>query len=310
MTLTLLLALTIAFPRPGQKLPYVERCYMIGAVEPGPTNIIVGGRPVSVYRTGAWATLVAVSPGTNTIDVAGSNHWFVIGPKPVRVPSAGSAKPAVERVYGKLPYAGDTAKAVPTNRAPDEITIVIDAGHGGRDAGALSPHGIEEKDANLRTAKALRDELARRGYRAVMTRDDDRQIALYDRPKVAHANNADAFVSIHHNAPPIDRDPQSVRYSVVYAWNDIGENLGRAINRRLAEAQAAEGLRNNGVPRANYVVMRNPEIPSCLVEVDFITSPQGEEASWNPERRRRVAAAIADGIEDWTKFNPLSDRGE
>lgn len=300
MTLPLLLALTIAFPRPGQKLPYVERCYMIGAVEPGPTNITVGGRPVAVYRTGAWATLVEVSPGTNTVDVAGSNHWFVIGPKPVRKPSAGSVKPA-PRVYEKLPYAGDIAKAVPTNRAPCEVTVVIDAGHGGRDTGALSPHGIEEKDANLRTAIALQGELERRGYRVIMTRSDDRQIALYDRPRVAHANNADAFISIHHNAPPVDRDPRIVRYGVVYAWNGIGENLGRAINRRLAEAQAKEGLKNNGVPRANYAVTRNPEIPSCLVEVDFITSPQGEEASWNPARRRRIAAAIADGFEDWAK---------
>jgi N-acetylmuramoyl-L-alanine amidase len=300
MTLTLLLALTIAFPRPGQKLPYVERCYMIGAVEPGPTNITVGGRPVAVYRTGAWATLVEVSPGTNTVDVAGSNHWFVIGPKPVRKPSAGPVKPA-PRVYEKLPYAGDIAKAVPTNRAPGEVTVVIDAGHGGRDTGALSPHGIEEKDANLRTARALQGELERRGYRVIMTRSDDRQIALYDRPRVAHANNADAFISIHHNAPPVDRDPRIVRYGVVYAWNGIGENLGRAINRRLAEAQAKEGLKNNGVPRANYAVTRNPEIPSCLVEVDFITSPQGEEACWNPKRRRRVAAAIADGFEDWAK---------
>lgn len=301
MTLTLLLALTIAFPRPGQKLPYVERCYMIGAVEPGPTNITVAGLPTAVYRTGAWATLVEVSPGTNTVDVAGSNHWFVIGPKPALKPSSASDKPAPERVYGKLPYAGDIAKAAPTNRAPGDITVVIDAGHGGRDTGALSPHGIEEKDANLRTAKALHDELARRGYRVVMTRADDRQIALYDRPKIAHANGADAFISIHHNAPPVDRDPRIFRYSAVYAWNDIGEDLGKAVNRRLAEALKAEGVKNNGVPRANYAVTRNPEIPSCLVEVDFITSPQGEEACWNPKRRRRVAAAIADGFEDWAK---------
>ena len=58
-------------------------------------------------------------------------------------------------------------------------------------------------------------------------------------------------------------------------------------------------MKNNGVSRANYAVTRNPEIPSCLIEVDFITSPEGEEASWNPVRRRRVAAAIADGIDDW-----------
>ena len=148
-------------------------------------------------------------------------------------------------------------------------------------------------------ARSVRDELCKRGYRVVMTRDDDKAVGLYDRPKVAHANNADAFISIHHNAPPVDRDPRDRRYSVVYAWNDIGERLGRAVNRRIAAVNAAEGVKNNGVSRANYAVTRNPEIPSCLIEVDFITSPEGEEASWNPVRRRRVAAAIADGIDDW-----------
>ena len=292
----LLLALTIAFPRPGQKLPYVERCYMIGAVEPGTTNILVAGEPVAVYRTGAWATLVKVEPGTNVVDVAGSNHWFTVAKKPA-VRADAAAKP--EKVYEKLPYAGDAAKEHPAGRERGEITVVIDAGHGGSDTGALSPHRIEEKDANLRMALSVRDELCKRGYRVVMTRDGDKAVGLYDRPKVAHANDADAFISIHHNAPPVDRDPRDRRYSVVYAWNDIGERLGRAVNRRIAAVNAAEGVKNNGVSRANYAVTRNPEIPSCLIEVDFITSPEGEEASWNPVRRRRVAAAIADGIDDW-----------
>ena len=302
--ISLLLALTIVFPRSGQKLPYVERCYMIGADEMGTGCITVAGKPVSVYRTGAWATLVDVVPGTNVVEVNGSNHCFTVAAKPRPKPSrpgmaAKPAKPA-KPAYEKLPYAGDVPKGVPTNRVPSEITLVIDAGHGGSDTGALSPHRIEEKDANLRMAKAVRDELVRRCYRVVMTREDDTAMALYDRPKVAHGCNADAFVSIHHNAPPIDRDPM-VRYSVVYAWNGIGERLGRAVERRLAAALASEGLKSNGVPRANYAVTRNPEIPSCLIEVDFITSPEGEEASWDPARRRRLAVAIAEGIADWTR---------
>jgi N-acetylmuramoyl-L-alanine amidase len=294
----LLLALTIAFPRAGQKLPYVERCYMIGAVEPGPTGIVVKGESVAVYRTGAWAGIVDVQPGTNVVDVAGSNHWFVVGAKPAPRPSSTRAAESRPK-YEKLPYAGDAAKSVPTNRAPQAITVAIDAGHGGRDAGALSPHGIEEKDANLRVARALRDELAARGYNVVMTRDKDVAVALYDRPKKAHAAGADAFISIHHNAPPVDRDPRTVRYGVVYAWNDIGERLGRALNGRLARELGKDGVKSNGTLRGNYAVTRNPEIPSCLVEVDFITSPEGEEASWNPERRRRIAAALADGFADW-----------
>jgi N-acetylmuramoyl-L-alanine amidase len=52
---------------------------------------------------------------------------------------------------------------------------------------------------------------------------------------------------------------------------------------------------------ANFAVTRNPEIPSCLVEADFVSSPEGEEAIWNAERRARMAKAIAAGIDDWCK---------
>jgi N-acetylmuramoyl-L-alanine amidase len=52
---------------------------------------------------------------------------------------------------------------------------------------------------------------------------------------------------------------------------------------------------------ANFAVTRNPEIPSCLVEADFVTSPEGEEAIWNAERRSIMAEAIASGIDDWCK---------
>ena len=133
-----------------------------------------------------------------------------------------------------------------------------------------------------------------------MTREDDTFPALYDRPKVAHRRGADAFISIHHNAPPLDKDPRQYRYHAVYAWNDIGSSLAKAVNRRMADAFGA-GLANNGVLHANFAVTRNPEIPSCLVEVDFISTPEGEIDCWNRARQRKVAAAIAAGIDDWVR---------
>jgi len=289
-----LLALSIAFPKEGQRLPPVTQCYVIGATEPGTTGLVVRGASVDVYRTGAWATMVDVTPGTNVIAVGGVvRTFFVEAPRP---PSAVPAQPP--KPYEKLPYAGDVARPSPRGRKPADITIVLDPGHGGADAGALSPHGIEEKDANLRTAKAVRRELLDLGFRVTMTREDDTAVPLYDRPKAAHRVGADAFVSIHHNAPPCNRDPRTLRYHATYAWNPLGDALGKCINARMAAALGAT-LANNGVPRANYAVTRNPEIPSCLVEVDFITSPEGEEASWSPDRRRQVAKAVAAGIADW-----------
>ena len=290
----LLAAVTIAFPKEGQRIPPVNTCYVIGATDAETTNLVVFGKSVPVYRTGAWSAMAAVVPGSNTIEVAGVRRsFFVESPAPVD-PSVPAPPP---RVYTKLEYAGDVPKPHPAGRAPSEITVVVDAGHGGSDSGAVGPHGYQEKDANLLLAKAVRKALENRGYRVVMTREDDSFPALYDRPKVAHRERADAFVSIHYNAPAFSSDPSGIRSHSVYAWNPLGERLAKAINRRMAVVMP--DVPNDGVLHANFAVTRNPEIPSCLIETDFLTSPAGEEAAFDPVRRSAIAVAIADGIADW-----------
>ena len=279
----LLAAVSIAFPPEGAKLPHLERCYVMGAADGGDE---IG---IPVTRTGAWATVVDVKPGTNVVEVGGVRRSFTIAPiDPV-------ALIAPKKTYSKLEYASDSAKPHPKGKKPAEITVALDAGHGGHDTGAMSPHGLPEKDANLRLAKAVRDELRKRGYTVVMTREDDAFIELYDRPKVAHGANADLFVSIHHNAPGYASNPFAIRSQSVYAWNGIGERLAKAINARMAAADPA--LKNEGVLYANFAVTRNPEIPSVLIEVDFITHPDGELAAWDASRRSQKAAAIAGGCE-------------
>lgn len=309
MTASLFLfALSVAFPRPDARLPAIDRCYVIGAVEGGATNVVVAGRNVPVHSSGAWATLVDVVPGSNTLVIAATENgvpgrWsrtFTVAAKPKADGKASAAKTAPPpKKYEKLPYAADTPKPHPRGKAPGEVTVVIDPGHGGAtDFGALSPHGWREKDVNLLLAEDVRDALEKRGYRVVMTRRNDRALPLRARPKIAHEEGADAFVSIHHNAPPADRDAGKIRYACVYAWNPIGDALAGAIAKRMDDAQRAD-LPGGTVRRANFVVMRNPEIPSCLVEADFITHPEGEAAAWDPVRRAKVGAAIAAGIADW-----------
>lgn len=298
MVLSFLVAAVIAFPKEGQRLPFIERCYVSGAVEPGTSNVLVQGRSVAVHPLGGWIAMADVHPGTNVLEVAGVRRTFVVGKRPVRAASSDAAPKPPKKVYAKLPYAGDVPKPRPCGKPPSEITVVIDAGHGGAETGAMSPHHLKESDLNLALARNVRDALVARGYRVVMTRETDVAIPLLNRPKVAHAQGADAFVSIHHNAPAADRDPRTIRYHAVYAWNAIGKELARAVNARLAAAFGSS-LTNNGVVHANFAVTRNPEIPSCLVETDFLTTPEGELDCWNRARRQKVASAIADGISDW-----------
>ena len=294
MVAALFAAVSIAFPPEGARLPHLERCYVMGAADAGETGFRVSGfqgfkvAEVKVGRTGAWATVIDVKPGTNVVEVGGVRRSFTI---------ALLAPIAPKRTYTKLEYAADQAKPHPVGKKPEEITVVLDAGHGGHDTGAMSPHGLPEKDVNLRLAKAVQGVLVKRGYTVVMTREDDTFVELYDRPKVAHKANADLFVSIHHNAPGHASNPFAIRSQSVYAWNALGEKLAKAINSRMAAADPQ--LKNDGVLHANFAVTRNPEIPSCLIEADFITHPDGESAAWDAARRSGVAAAIADGIADW-----------
>lgn len=295
-------AMTIAFPQEGQKLPYLERVYMIGAAPRGVTNVVVQSRNVPVYRTGAWGTLVDAVEGSNTVEIsfggAVARRSFFVAKKPAPPPAGTLGAPPAEKVWEKLDYCSDVPVPHPNGKKPSETLVCIDPGHGGSDTGALSPHAFLEKDANLLQAKALEKELLSRGYKVFMTREDDRALVLKDRPREAVERKADAFVSIHHNAPGPSQDPIQSRHCAVYSWNAIGERLSNPVAARLAEALDGE-VPSKGSLHANFAVTRNPQIPSILVEVDFMTHPEGEEAIFDHIRRAWVARAIADGISDW-----------
>ena len=277
---------------------------MIGAVPRGVTNLTVQAKNVPIYRTGAWATMVDVVEGTNMVEIVyGStmtNHTFFVGKKPkvVALDSDTVVVKAPEKVWEKLDYCADEPLPHPAGKKAEDILIYIDPGHGGADTGALSPHGFFEKDANLLQAKALRKELLSRGYNVRMTREDDIALVLTERPRDATRQKADAFISIHHNAPGVGQDAATARHVAVYSWNDIGKVLSDSIISRLSQALDGE-VPSKGSLHANFAVTRNPEIPSVLVEVDFITHPEGEEAVFDHVRRAWVARAIADGIADW-----------
>lgn len=299
----LLATVAVAFPQEGQRLPSLSRCYLIGATDGVEKRLCFSNLSIKsdsphlaiVSPTGAFGTLVDVVPGENVIQVGDCRRTFHVGP----MMSSKALSSTTNKVYGKLEYASDVPCPHPSSDDPSKVTVVLDAGHGGTDSGAISPHGLPEKDANLRMTLAIRQQLEQCGYRVILTRTDDSFPALYDRPKAAHAAKADVFVSIHYNAPGYSTDPSLTRYHAVYAWNPIGKRLAAAINARMAKA--CQTLPNKGVQHANFAVTRNPEIPSCLVEVDFVTHPEGELAAWDPVRRGTIASAIADGIEDWVR---------
>lgn len=185
----------------------------------------------------------------------------------------------------------------PVGRSPSTVSICVDAGHGGTDVGALAPHGWREKDVNLMQARAIRDALEKAGFHVVMTRDGDSFPSLLARPQIAYDERVDAFISVHHNATACHRDPRLVRHTTAYASTSNGLALATCIQRHVAKVVAP--VTDAGAQMKSLAVCRNPAVPSCLLEVDFINLPEGEEASWDPRRQKRVADAVVCGVLDW-----------
>lgn len=187
------------------------------------------------------------------------------------------------------------------------VKIVLDAGHGGYNPGAISPRGLMEKDVNLDITLRLRDRLEELGYEVALTRVSDVDISLQQRVIFATSVKGDLFVSIHANDYPdpsvsgslvlyYDRDYPQAAYPPSKAMADLTPE-----SKRLAELVAdslskTAGIVNRGlVPSAAYVV-RMGSMPSILVETAFLSNYEDEKRLSDPAFRQAVAMGIAEGI--------------
>lgn len=247
-----------------------------------------------------------VDPDRLVIDIAGA----IFVPVKQEIPVAGAvvaevraaqfqADPDITRVVvvfrRKAPYTvtsgGDGSTLVveipePSMRAQ---VVAIDAGHGGRDVGATGPTGLLEKDVVLDIALRAREALVRAGVRVVMTRETDVYVDLAERPRMARQQGATVFVSIHANA--------SVRPTAsgaeTYYLSPQSQALAQMIQDELVRVP---GLANRGIKTANFLVLRENEIPAVLVEVAYISNPDEEGRLRTSGFRQQLAEAIVRGV--------------
>lgn len=169
-------------------------------------------------------------------------------------------------------------------------TIVIDAGHGGADPGALGVSGRTRESYNtLFVAKDVQKMLERAGARVVMTRTEDVFVSLEGRVAIANRSGADIFVSIHNDSNP---DP-SVRGVTTYYYTVQSRKLAETMQAALSTGL---GARNVGVFQRPFVVVRGPWMPAVLVELGFLTNWTDERLLSEPEHRYKAALAIYNGI--------------
>lgn len=215
-------------------------------------------------------------------------------------------------------------------------TVVIDAGHGGDDAGVVGPSGSREKDVNLAVARELARYLDRAGLDVVLTRDDDRFLKLPERAEIANRRGGDLFVSVHCNGW-FDRDAAGLEtYFLSPAKTDWSKSVEQAENQsgpaddvdfivwelvqnrfisgssELAEvvqheACASLGLPDRGVKQAGFRVLVGAYMPAILVEIGFLSNPTEETLLLSREYQQQVARAVGDAI---LSYRARQGRGE
>ena len=180
-------------------------------------------------------------------------------------------------------------------------TIVLDAGHGGSDSGAIGPSGVTEKEVTLAVTQKLRDILTKSGANVVMTRDTDVDVyapnasdrqELQARCNVANRlPSANLFLSIHCNA--FANSAAHGMETYYYEPSSSGRRLATLLNEELA---AAGGLFNRGVKTANFYVLKHTNMPASLIELGFITNYNEERLLAGSDYQTKLAYAIATAL--------------
>jgi N-acetylmuramoyl-L-alanine amidase len=220
--------------------------------------------------------------------------------------------------------------AAPAVRPPaPPLTIVLDAGHGGADRGAVHG-GVEEADAVLGMAQELADLLAAtEGLRVVLTRITDGFLPLDARVALAEAAGGDVLISLHADAVAAGQASGAAVFSLASdaapspGWVATAQPLapvpqveadrtatrqedriaasGAALARSLADAIGAAGLPLHAQPeqQADFAVLRSSRMPSVLVELGFLSDAGDRARLGDPAWRRFMALALREGLLDW-----------
>lgn len=219
--------------------------------------------------------------------------------------------------------------------------IVLDAGHGGHDSGAVGPTGVQEKevvlDVTRRVAKKVEAGL---GVKVVMSRDSDTFVALRDRTNFANKQRADLFVSIHANAHPQSVSEGVETYFLSSEASDSGARQVAAIENGVVQLESPSSrqrtdvlksilwdlaqsefqeessfmaetvldsmskslsLVNRGVKQAGFYVLGGAAMPAILIEIGFLTNRKEERKLATSEHREALARAIYTGLAEYKR---------
>lgn len=170
--------------------------------------------------------------------------------------------------------------------------IALDAGHGGKDPGAIGVTGTKEKDFALTMVKKIEQRLkANKNISPILIRDNDKFLELSERVSIAKKKKVDIFISIHANSSGTGASGTETYYT-----REDSRALADIIHKHLIEAT---GLRDRKVKKDSLHVTRETNMPAVLLEPAFINNPDDEKKLFDPAFQDRVADAIVAGIYEY-----------
>lgn len=254
-------------------------------------------------------------------------------PDPASVMATVDAATARERLKAARPKGGEITLAEQLGLKVRRV--VIDAGHGGHDSGAIGPTGVQEKDVSLAIAKRLAEILTEAGLEVLLTRDDDTFVRLEDRARMANEARGDLFISVHCNSAANSKlrgietytlNTANDRYSIRLAARensssakrisdlqfilaDLATKANTEESQRLASrvqrsltgqlAQRYSGVKDLGTKEALFYVLLGAKMPAILVETSFLSNPEDEKRLSSKQYQDEVAQSIASGVQDF-----------
>lgn len=171
-------------------------------------------------------------------------------------------------------------------------TIVIDAGHGGKDPGAVNGK-MYEKTAALAIAKKVGKKLQEKGYNVKYTRTKDVYFSLGERCRMSNNWDADIFVSIHLNAAA-NKEAAGIE---TWRYANVGATTRELAKEVQTELIAATGARDRGVKTSTtFYVLKHTKAPAVLIEAGFISNDKEAKLLFAAKHQDKIAQAIASGV--------------
>ncbi|QLE55120.1 N-acetylmuramoyl-L-alanine amidase [Nostoc sp. TCL26-01] len=201
--------------------------------------------------------------------------------------------PPLPPIQGQLPDSTNPRPQPQPGTRPiprGKVVVLIDPGHGGKDPGAIGIGGVREKDIILPISTRIAQILQQNGVQVIMTRSSDYFVSLPGRVQMAEKVGADVFVSIHANSAGAGRPDVSGLETYYY---DNGLSLARIVHSNIRQSL---NVRDRGVRRARFYVLRKSSMPSILVETGYLTGREDVANLQSSAYQNKMAEAIARGI--------------